>query len=34
MKINEIAELLESSPRTIDRDWKKAKLMISVSLQE
>ena len=34
MKINEISELLNLSPRTVDREWKKAKLMISVALQE
>jgi len=34
MKINEISELLNLSPRTVDREWKKAKLMISIALQE
>ncbi|MBL4658930.1 MAG: sigma-70 family RNA polymerase sigma factor [Alcanivoracaceae bacterium] len=34
MKISEISELLKLSPRTVDREWKKAKLMISIALQE
>ncbi len=34
MKVNEIAELMQLSPRTVDREWKKAKLMISVAMQD
>ena len=34
MKISEIAELFDTSPRTIDREWKKAKLMMSASMSE
>ena len=32
MKIEEIADLLSLSKRTVNRDWKKAKLMLSVAL--
>ena len=32
MSIEEIASSLDVSPRTIDREWKKAKLMMSLSL--
>ena len=32
MKIEEIAELMSLSKRTVNRDWKKAKLMLSVAL--
>lgn len=34
MKVKEIAELMQLSPRTVDREWKRAKLMISVAMQE
>lgn len=33
MRIEEIAVILEISPRTVDRDWKKAKLMMSLALE-
>ena len=33
MSIDEIAAATETSPRTVDRDWKKAKLMMSVALK-
>jgi RNA polymerase sigma factor (TIGR02999 family) len=33
MGIEEIATIMDTSPRTIDRDWKKAKLMMSVALK-
>ena len=33
MTIEEIATTLDASPRTIDRDWKKAKLMMTVALK-
>ncbi|WP_395377023.1 ECF-type sigma factor [Marinicella sp. W31] len=32
MKLEEIAELMSLSKRTVNRDWKKAKLMLSVAL--
>ncbi len=32
MAIEEIARALEISPRSVDRAWKKAKLMMSVAL--
>ncbi|TDR14641.1 sigma-70 family RNA polymerase sigma factor [Marinicella litoralis] len=34
MSIEEIANSLEVSPRTIDRCWKKAKLMMSLALEQ
>jgi len=34
MSIEEIATALDVSPRTIDRDWKKAKLMMSLGLEQ
>jgi RNA polymerase sigma factor (TIGR02999 family) len=33
MTIEEIGTALKTSPRTIDRDWKKAKLMMSLALE-
>lgn len=32
MSVGEIAQILETSERTINRDWKKAKLMLSVAM--
>lgn len=32
MSIDEMAKTLDISPRTVDRDWKKAKLMMSLAL--
>ena len=34
MKVKEISELMQLSPRTVDREWKRAKLMISIAMQE
>lgn len=33
MKVKEISELMQLSPRTVDREWKRAKLMVSVAMQ-
>lgn len=33
MSIDEIAQNLDISPRTVDREWKKAKLMMSLALE-